>query len=277
MHLDIDGIRLFYETHGQGRPLLTMHGGLGFDHTTLRPWLDPLGDQATLVYYDHRGNGASDAPTDWSAVDHGTFAGDADALRAHLGHDRMVLFGHSYGSFLALEYAVRHPERLDGLILCGTAGALDYQEAMIGKAQARATPEQFQTLMAGLSAPAADDAAYGTLFRAIAPLYFHDPAHPAVARMADGITYRAGSFNRGMFELLPQYDVRPRLGALEVPTLVVNGDDDWITPLELGARPVAEAIPGARLEVIAGAGHFPFVERPDATLAVIRDFLGGLA
>ena len=130
--------------------------------------------------------------------------------------------------------------------------------------------------MAGLSGPAASDEAYRALFQTIAPIYFHDRLHPAVPGLADAMTYRAGAFNRGMFELLPAYDVRPRLGELTVPTLVVSGDDDWITPVEEGGRPVAEAIPGARLEVIAGAGHFPFVEQPGATLAVIRDFLGGL-
>lgn len=269
-------IDLFFETLGQGRPMLLMHGGLGFDHSTLRPWLDPLAEVATLVYYDHRGCGASPEPDDWEAVDHASWVADADALRAHLGLERMVLFGHSYGGYLALEYALAHPERLDGLVISNAAPALDYQDVMLANAQKRATEAQLQALMKGLSGPAESDEAYGDLFRAVAPIYFHDPAHPAIEKLAGRIRYRAGSFNRGMFHCLPGYDVSARLGEIQVPTLVLGGGDDWITPREHGADRLAAGIPGAREVILEGTGHFPFVEAREAYVAAIREFLSGL-
>src|SRR5437016_4873387 len=120
----VNGTELFYALHGDGRPLVTLHGGLGLDHTYFRPWLDALGDAAQLVYYDQRGHGRSQRPP-LDHVGHDTWAADAEELRAHLGHERIVLFGHSYGGYLAQEYALAFGERLAGLILCSTAPAFD--------------------------------------------------------------------------------------------------------------------------------------------------------
>ena len=75
---------LFYAEVGEGLPCLMMHGGLGFDHTYLHPWLDPLGDVMRLVYYDHRGNGRSGRPP-WETLTFQQLCADADALREHLG------------------------------------------------------------------------------------------------------------------------------------------------------------------------------------------------
>ncbi len=137
--------------------MLLMHGGLGYDHTYFRPWLDVLGERTELIYYDHRGNGRSSRPESWEGITHETWAQDADALREHLGHERVLLFGHSYGGFLAQEYALRYPERLEGLILCSTAPVFDYPEVAMANAAARTTAAQFQALTEALSAPVRDD------------------------------------------------------------------------------------------------------------------------
>src|SRR5262249_34696747 len=153
---NLRGADIHYELHGEGPAVLVMHGGLGLDHTYFRPWLDPLGARATLVYYDHRGNGRSARSQPLDDVDHATWADDADALRAALGNEQVIALGHSYGSFLALEYAVRHPGRVAKLVLVGCAPKFDYPDVVMANAQKRGTPEQVATLGAGLSAPAAD-------------------------------------------------------------------------------------------------------------------------
>ena len=143
MQAQVNGTTLFYTTHGHGIPTLLMHGGPGLDHTYFRPWLDALGDVAELIYHDHRGNGRSERPSSLDELNHETWVEDADRLRAVLGHERIVVLGHSYGGLLAQEYALAHPERLAGLILCCTAPAMDYQETMIANARARGTSAQF--------------------------------------------------------------------------------------------------------------------------------------
>src|SRR5665811_1902208 len=98
---------LHYETLGSGGDLLLMHGGMGLDHTLFRPWLDPLAQDARLIYYDHMGNGRSRPPGDWSEVTHASWADDASHLLDELGSEQAVILGHSYGSFLACEFALR--------------------------------------------------------------------------------------------------------------------------------------------------------------------------
>ena len=127
-HASVNEAELFFERFGKGVPILVMHGGLGLDHTYFRSWLDKLGEHAELIFYDHRGNGRSTRAVSLAGVDHATFAADADQLRAHLGLDRIIVLGHSYGGFLAQEYASRYGSEgghLAGLILCSTAPALD--------------------------------------------------------------------------------------------------------------------------------------------------------
>src|SRR5439155_14726516 len=118
------------------------------------PWLDCLSDQMQLIYYDQLGNGRSTRPQSYEGIGLDTWADEADALRATLGHDRIILFGHSFGGFLAQEYALRYGDHLDGLILCNTAPVLDYPQVIVGNAQARGTPEQVQTVIRSLSHPA---------------------------------------------------------------------------------------------------------------------------
>ena len=269
----VNGTELFYETVGTGRPILVMHGGLGHDHSYFRPWLDPLAHGATLIYYDHRGNGHSRAS---GSLDHDTWIADADALRAHLGHERVVVLGHSYGSVLAQEYALRHPERVDGLILCSSTPAFDYQAVMMQNAATRATPEQLAALQGGLSAPLAGDESYRRLWGLIAPLYFHHYDAGVGARVFGEVRFSAKAFNAGMFHGLPGFNTLARLGELRMPALILSGRADWITPPAQGGARLAAGIAGARHVIFEESGHYPFVEEPARFISVVESWLAAL-
>ena len=262
-----------YSEHGTGPPVLVLHGGLGLDQSTLRPWLDPLGDRARLVFLDLRGCGRSEPIPAGAPVTHATWVDDADALRDHLGLDRWTVFGHSYGGFLALEYALRYPERTSGLVLCSTAPAFAHAEVAVANAEARGTPEALAALAGALAGPSPSDAAFEATWRALAPLYLHRPTPEALSAITDGIRYRAEAFNASQGRCLPTYDVRDRLGEITAPTLVVGGRHDWAYPPEYGAIPLAEGIPGAELVLLEQSGHFPFVEEPDAFRAAVSGWL----
>jgi proline iminopeptidase len=277
MLAQVNGTELFYTTHGHGRPLLVMHGGLGLDHAYFRPWLDALGDVSELIYYDHRGNGKSARPTDWSGVTHATWADDADALREQLGHERITLYGHSYGGFLALEYALRHADHLDGLILSCTAPALDYPEVVMANAERRGSPALMQTVMAGLANPTDSDAGYRELMGAIMPLYFKR-YDPEIGRQLDAVsTYSGGAFHHSFTACIPTYNVSARLSEITVPTLILAGREDWITPPAQGAERLHAGIPNSQLVIFEESGHFPFIEEPERFNAVLKEWLRGLA
>jgi proline iminopeptidase len=271
----INGTELYYEVIGQGRPILFMHGGLGLDHTYFRPWLDPLADQYQLIFYDHSGNGRSPRSS-FEGVTHATWADEADGLRAHLGLDKVILFGQSYGGFLAMEYALRHQDRLDGLVLLSTAPALDYFDVIIANAQKRGTPEQVAVVSNDLSRPAGSDEEWANIWRSIVSLYFHT-YDPAIAADMDAKThYSAGGFNHAFGHCLPVYNVVDGLPQITVPTFVMAGGDDWITPPTQAER-IHRLILGSEIAIFEKSGHFPFVEEQTAYLAALRAWLDKLS
>jgi proline iminopeptidase len=118
--MPIRDVSLFVEVTGRGSPLVLMHGGPGADHLSLLSFRR-LADRHTLIWYDHRCNGRSDgAPVTSMTWDN--LAADADALREELGLDRWAVLGHSFGGHVALEYALRYPERVSHLVLLDTGG-----------------------------------------------------------------------------------------------------------------------------------------------------------
>ena len=271
----VNGTDLYYHTYGQGRPMLLMHGGLGLDHTSFPAAFDPLGDLFTLIYYDHRGNGRSERPESFAGITHATWADDADALRAHLGYDRIILFGHSYGSFLAQEYALRYGDRLDGLILCATAPVIDYMDVIQANAAARGTPDQLTALGEAFGRPMADDADFRSIWLRLAPLYYKR-YDPEVDAAIDATTvYSAAAWNHVNVNCLPQFNTLPRLGEITAPTLVLSGAEDWITPPAQGER-IRAGIPNAELVVFQESGHWPFIEEPERFKQVIRDWIDRL-
>ena len=148
----VNGTELFVETVGEGPALLLLHGGLGLDHTYFRPAFDQLADQATVIYYDHRGNGRSAAPDDYAAAitfDH--LVADAVGVLDALGVEQATVLGHSYGGFIAQPLAAAHPDRITKLVLCNTVPAFDYQPAPSGSDDALAA---FGELFSG---PTRDD------------------------------------------------------------------------------------------------------------------------
>jgi proline iminopeptidase len=256
-------------------PVLLVHGPVGIDHTCFRPWLDPLGERAELVYYDQRGNGASDEPADWSAVDLETFADDAERLRQHLGRERVVLFGHSLGVGVALEYALRYPERVRGLVLCAGFSNFAHAEVAMENARRRGTPEQLAALSEGLSAPIPDDATLRRTWKTILPLYFHRFDEEFAESFLERTRFRARAFNRTMLECVPAFDVQPRLGEIGAPTLLLAGAHDWICPPDPCLERLG-AIPGSKAVVFRESGHFPFVEEQAELLRVVGGWLDAL-
>ena len=92
-----------------------------------------------------------------------------------------------------------------------------------------------------------------------------------------GVRYSAGAFNRGFFECLPALNTSVGLGNVGVPTLILSGRHDWITPVPQGAQRLHDALPNSELIVFEESGHFPFIEESDRFVEVVKNWLEGLA
>ena len=272
MRLAVDGLELFYEVVGRGPPVLLLHGGPGLDHTGFRPWLDPLAERWGLVFHDQRGGGRSTRPPSMAGIDHDTWVADAEALRQHLGYERMVLLGHSYGGYLALEYALRHPDRTAGLVLCSTAARKQPTEGMLDRAESSASSEQLRLLRRWLSDGVADDEEYETGFEQILPLYFRRPDPEPISRLVAATRFSAAALNHAFSACYPTYDVGPELHRLQVPALVLAGLHDWVFAPESAER-LHRSLAHSRLRIFENSGHYPFIEERAAFLATVDDWL----
>ena len=266
-----NGHKLYYATLGRGMPVIFMHGGLGFDHQYFRPFVDPLADAAQVVYYDHLGHGKSDRPTDFSEITLERLSSDCDALATALGFDKFVLVGHSYGGFIAFDFAFRFPNRLAGLVFTCTAPDLTSgQRNPLG-----GTPAQADALARLRAGPNATDQEFRANWIAAVPLYYNNASPPAgVLDDVDRRTiYSAAGSHRGG-EILAGYDFVSRLPNLKVPTAVQYGAGDiW----RFGDNErIAKNIPGATLKYYANSGHWPFQEEQSAFIADMRRFVMSL-
>jgi proline iminopeptidase len=271
----IRDVSLFVEVVGRGDPLLLMHGGPGLDHWSLTPFRE-LGDRHTVVFYDHRCNGRSiGAPV--TTMTWQNLTADADALREQLGFERWAVLGHSFGGHVALEYALRHPERVSRLILLDTAAdarwsQVNAMDVLADRGYSPRTVGIARRFYNGRIAPKDFTRASMRLIRAYDSRFsFVRLAHD----MLEGewrMKTRPEALVFGFGQLMQGWTVMDRLGEIGMPTLVMAGHDDFLYPPESQAL-LAAGIPNARLRIIERAGHNPHAERPAETLETVASFL----
>src|SRR5207249_1203901 len=185
-----------------------------------------------------------------------TLAADLDELRAALGHERWIVLGHSFGSYLALQYARNFPERTRALVLASGAPAFDYPDVIGANLQRLATPEQAALLQKVMLGPLASDEEFRQGWNQLLPLYFHHYDAQIAQRMDAAATYSAPALFQG-FRMLSQFSALPWISELQMPALVIAGRYDWIAPPAQGARRLARGLPKAQLAVFEESGHFP--------------------
>lgn len=269
----INGNNLAVEVLGpEGAPVvLTHHGapGLG-SRAEPRASFGRLADEYRVVVFDARGSGESEGA---GVLSHEQWAADLDGLREWAGADTVAVAGGSYGGFMAMEYAIRYPDRVSALVLRDTSP--DNGNADLARQNALASDrvsidmEKFDRIDQGL---VRDDDDLRDCWREILPLYdfTYDPA--AVEQKVAATPYRYEAHNYAFAVNLPGYDLKLSLPQVTAPTLVTVGRTDWITPVSCSETIVA-LVPDARLVVFERSGHSPQIEEAEAWTTTVRDFL----
>ena len=279
----VDGGRLHVRETGSGQPVVLVHGGPDFDDEYLHPEMGRLGDRFRVITYAQRGRGRSFDGSDPGRVTMASEVEDLDRVRSSAGLASTAVVGHSWGGLLALEYALAHPDRVSHLVQMNTA-PVSHEDAKAFRLELgrQRTGEQIRRMAELRASPAfragdiATDAEYYRLHFATT---VRDPAllDIVVRRLRATFSPQGVVAARVIEEQLyadtwsrPDYDLVPLLGDLDVPVLVLHGDDDFV-PLAV-VRRIVDAIPHARLAVLPG-GHFTYIEQPDRVLDEIADFL----
>ncbi|MFF3887206.1 alpha/beta fold hydrolase [Streptomyces sp. NPDC001914] len=270
-----DGTELTFDASGDGPPVVCLPGGPMQDCAYLGD-LGGLSAHRRLIMADPRGTGGSAIPADPASYRCDRLVDDVEALREHLGLDRMDLLAHSAGTNLAVLYAQRHPERVGRLaLITPSVFALGIE---IAPEVRRATallredepwfPEAFAALEAIVAGKGDADA-----FRAIAPFWYGRWDEAARAHREAEDAHRnheaAARFSDGAFA--PDA-TRAALAGLASPVLVLAGELDLNSPAPAMAE-VAALFPHAELVVQDGAGHFPWLDDPKRFAAATEAFL----
>ncbi|MFI9009098.1 alpha/beta fold hydrolase [Actinosynnema sp. NPDC053489] len=258
----IDDIDIAYDDHGDGIPVLFVHGH-PFDRSMWWPQVARLRDRYRVIAPDLRGYGGTTVVAGTTPLS--AFAGDLVGLLDRLGLGRVVLCGLSMGGQIAMELHRTHPDRVRALVLADT---FPEAEAPAGREARRGAADRL--LREGMG-PYADE----VLDRMISP--HNARALPEVAAhvlrmMRSTSPEGAPAALRGRAE---RPDYRDSLARVAVPALVVVGEEDEYTPVAV-ARRLHEGIPGSALAVIPGAAHLPNLERPDEFTDVLERFLARL-
>lgn len=269
----INGNELAVEVLGpEGAPvILTHHGapGLG-SRAEPRASFGRLADEYRVVVFDARGSGESEGS---GVLSHEQWAADLDGLREWIGAETVVMAGGSYGGFMAMEYAIRYPDRVSAIVLRDTSP--DNGNAHLARENALASDrvtidmEKFDRIDEGR---VRDDADLMDCWREILPLYdFHyDPE--ATERKVQATPYRYEAHNYAFSVNLKSYDLKPQLPTVTAPTLITVGRTDWITPVSC-SETIADLIPDSQLVVFEESGHSPQIEEAEKWTKTVRSFL----
>lgn len=268
---NVNGVRLFYEVSGKGDPIVLIPG-LGLDHTYFRYAIPQLERHFHVVAYDPRGMGQSDRPAVEYTME--LWAEDLRQLLAHLGIANAHIVGSSLGGCVALALLRQEPRIARSLIMLAAFSELD-----------RALETNFRMRIAivealGMTEIIRDHVLLWTLSRE-----FIETERGKQA--ADGLLAALGKNDPKLYveflksilrfgRAMPGQEKEPKytsyLSQITVPTLVVVGDRDILTPVPF-SRKITERMPKAELAVIKGCGHITFIEQPEENTRLIVDFL----
>jgi proline iminopeptidase len=263
-----------------GVPLLTLHGGPGFNHYYLECLEDFLpGAGIRFWYYDQLGCGFSDTPDDASLWTLERYLGEVEQVRRALGLERFVLYGHSWGGLLGMEYALRHPQHLSGLVISNmTASVAEYvkhAEVLLGQlpAAARATIQKARAAQSFESAEYQKVLMEEVYSKHLCRL---DPWPEPVQRAFRTVNAKIYNSMQGPDEFtitgnLKNWDAWERLPGIKVPTLVIGGQHDEMSAEQL-AR-MAKLIPHSRLMICKRGSHMAMYDDQQAYFSALLPFV----
>lgn len=277
----VPGGRIYWRKFGSGKktPLLLLHGGPGAAHNYLLS-MKALADEQPVIFYDQLGCGKADAPTDETLYTIQRSVEELDAVRTALGLDEVVLYGHSWGTLLAIEYMCQgRGKGVEKLVLSGALASVPQVVAGFHRL-IDGMPDGFAAKLRGLEAAGKmGTPEYAALVQTFYDTYLLrvQPTPDALVSfdaLAKSIAYRVlnGPNEFTITGVMKDWDRRKDLKAIKPPTLIITGEFDEIT-LDCH-QTIRDGVAGpSQLAVMTGCSHMNMVEKPDQYNALVRTFL----
>lgn len=283
MKAKIRGTEIYYDIAGmqlapvandfEERPVLfLLHGGPGGDHLRFKQSSLELQETAQLIFIDHRGCGRSKKtkPSDYTLENN---IEDIEALRKHLGLNKICILGTSYGGVVAQGYAIRYPKNVEKLILVVTAPSYRFIEEAKQNLKAKGTPRQISIAKHLWNGTFKSVKQVTKFFQIMETLYSTSAKKNRKKSFGNSKTiWSFESLNKGFGDFLRRYDFIPKLNKIIAPTLVLAGQEDWIcSPAQ--SKIIAKHIPNAKLKVFKNASHAVSVDAHKEYIKTVNKFL----
>jgi proline iminopeptidase len=288
--VDAHGVLIYYQTLGQGTPLLIVHGGPGASHDYFLPYLLPLARHHKLIFIDERGSGKSEKLDDPAGYTVENMVQDTEAVREGLNLGRISLLGHSYGGVLAQAYALKYQANLTHLILCSTFHSTTKMNEVFRHMLANMTPELRDRILSleksGLFGKGKDyeknrypnDYMIAAWAEGYFPYLYQRRPDANYDPIANGNMswdlYREMWGSNGEYVIdgnLKSVEYAERLKTIKTPTLITAGDHDECAPSL--SEEMHGLISGSKLVIFPQSGHMNFVDQPALFNKTVSDFL----
>ena len=270
--------KIFCRVTGQGKPLIVIHGGPGLTQDYLLPQMYELAKNNLVIFYDQRGCGKSTVDINANTINIESFLNDIEAIRQAFNLDKISILGHSWGGFLAMQYTIAHPERVDKLILSNSAPASSEGYALFGQEYMRRMgpyQEELEKISSTQGFRDGDTCVMEHFYRLIFRQYCYIPEKADLLnlRMTSIALLNGAKVSEIIREnvLDKPFNLNKGLKALKVSTLILHGDADPIPPSI--AQDIHENIHDSKYVLMKNCGHFPYVEDPATYFKYINEFL----
>lgn len=248
--IKINGIELAYERHGNGTPLMLLHG-FPLDHHLWDEVVPLLEDSFDLILPDLRGFGESETiDTPYTMEE---YASDIAGLLDHLSIQKAAVVGHSMGGYVALAFARTYPERVSGLALVSSQAPADPPERKEGRYK---------------SAAEVAEKGIGSVLETMAPKFTSDPRLQALTREIME-KQKPAAYIGALKAMAERADSTPMLSTFMFPLVIIHGDEDALISVDR-AREVKASIPGSHYAELRGIGHVPMLEAAEKTAEALK-------
>ena len=258
-YFDVGGARIYYEARGSGRTIVLLHDGLLASPTWDEIW-EPLAKSHQVIRYDRRGYGRSEAPTKpYSPTE------DLQKLLAHLRVEHAIIAGSSSGGALVIDFAIAHPEMVDGLFLIGPVlHGLEYSAAFRDRANRNNAPMERGDVKAWATNWAQDRFVIAGV---------NESARRKIYDQLVENAEKLKNYDSALEEKLSP-PASERLSAIKAPALILVGEAD-IADVRAHCDAIKAGIHGSKHIVVKGAGHLIQLEKPDEVLKRLEEFTSG--
>lgn len=275
--IKVNGASLHYQVFGKGEPILIINGGPGMNSNGFGAMAKELAKNYQTILYDQRGTGLSKvAALNSENISMDLMVKDIEALRQHLGFEKWIVLGHSFGGIMAYYYASHYPEKVKAMIQ-SSSGGIDLQLLERYNLGNKLSAMELDSMRFYEAKIQEGDTTYATLLKRaqfMAPAYLYKKEFvPVIAERLTEIKLEVNGIVWADLRHM-NYDAKAKMSGFEKPVLIIQGKDDLLD-VSL-AKKANKILPNSQLALLDRCGHYGWLDRPDVYFQLINEFIASL-